>query len=52
MVLFSWYKDASILLLFFSHQVESGSLWSYGLQHTKLLSAAVFQSLLKFMSIK
>ena len=36
MVLFSGYKDASILLLFFSHQVESHSLLTPRLKRDRL----------------
>ena len=40
------------VLLLFSHSVVSYSLWPHGLQHTRLLSFIISQSLLKLMSIE
>ena len=40
------------LLLLFSHEVMSESLWPHGLQHIRLPSPSLSQSLLKLLSIE
>ena len=50
-----WYFQSlklTLLLLFFSHQVVSGSLWPHGLQQIRLLCPSLSPIVRQFMSIE